>query len=704
MNLLKSFFLTCLTIFLFNSVFSQNWQWEWGVTTTLTSTSTSNHLEDTDFQNNVYIKTQYGDSVFFGDTSFIHHEYGYDGWVNWALVKYNERGELLNAMDIMALPGEVIYDLEAASDSQENLYVSTDFQSQVTIKDSTIYPAESSPEVGLDVTLAKFNSFFEMEWHHLISSKTLDRVVEIIVSPEDYIYVLTHHQGGGPGGVDTVNILNQDTVIISSLMNSLAKIDPQGNLVWQHSLPNLSIPENLFIHGENNNLTLTGRTYHDLVYRQDTIGHPQPEETRPYILEIDSAGNFLSGAIPDWHMVFTDTERDVYGNFYFSSKPWGQMVIDNDTITPDEYSDLRLLVKLNTDYEPVWYHTAESLQGDVAPHFDLATYEDTLFFAANGQKDFAVFDTIFDTDYYPEAFVGKIGPQGNLDYFTFSECSWSFDPNNIRLDNCNNLLVSGSYWGELYLQNDTLQSHSVNISDGVLTKINRGGASDFSLGPDTLVCDSIVLEAPQDMAYYYWNDTLSENNWINVQESGMYTLEYATESGCWNRDTLFVEVQQGFSIDLGKDTTIAPRDTLILSVADTLDSYLWSDGSTGDSLIIPGDSVDEDGLNVWVNATQGVCTSADTLYIESSASIPELTEIGVTLYPNPVKERLFIKTSKRVKKIELLNTRGRLIWEKRYPNSKNNPVKLDMSPYSKGIYFINVKLENEAGVGKVIKL
>lgn len=686
------------------SIIAQQWQWEWGAATTLKSGSSRNYLTDTDFKNNVYITTQYSDSVFFGDTSFIHNEYGYSGWVNWALVKYNEQGDFLNAMDITALPGEVIYDLEAASDSQENIYVSTDFQSEVTMQDSTIYPAESSPEIGLDVTLVKFNSSFEMEWYHLISSKTQDRVVKLLVSPDDYIYVLSHHLGGGAAGADTVNILGQDTVIISDLMVSLAKVDPEGQLVWQQSISNLSRPGNLIIHGENNNLTLTGRASQDLIFRQDTIEHPQPEETRPYILEIDSAGNFLSGAIPDWHMVFTDTERDDSGHFYFSSVPWGQLIIDNDTITPDDNSDLRLLARLNADYEPVWHHTAKSLQGDAAPHFNLATDEDTLFFAANAQKDFAVFDTIFDTGYYPKVFTGKIGPQGDLKYFTFSENSLNFDPNNIRMDNCNNLLVSGSYWGEIYLQNDTLQSYSVNISDGVLTKINRGGSSAFSLGADTLVCDSIILEAPQAMAYYYWNDTLSEDNQMNIQESGVYTLEYATATGCWNRDTIFVEVQQGFSLDLGKDTTLNPQDTLVLYVSDTLDSYIWSVGSTGDSLIIPGGIVGPDGMDVWVQATQGVCASSDTVHIESSLSVPELSQIGVNIYPNPVGEKLYIDTEEEIKKVILLNSQGRQVMVSQYTHGADKPVILNMSTCKPGVFIIKVEFKNTTGVGKVIKL
>ncbi len=702
MNLPKSFFLTCLTVFLLNSVFSQNWQWDWGATTTLKNASSWNDIMDTDFRNNVYITTKYSDSVFFGDTSFHHNEYGYTGWVNWAIVKYSEKGELLNAMDITALPGEVIYDLDAASDSQGNLYVSTDFQSQVTIQDSTIYPAESSPEIGLDLTLAKFNSSFEMDWHHLVSSKSMDRVEKVVVSPDDYVYLLTYHLGS-VGEVDSVNILGQDTAIMVGSMSSLAKVDSRGKLLWQHKISNVSVPRNLIIHGEHNSITLTGRTNKSLIYRQDTIEHPQPEETRPYILEIDSAGNFLSGAIPDWHMVFTDTERDASGNFFFSSVPWGELVINNDTITPDENSGLRLLAKLDTNYFPLWHQTIESLTGAAAPAFKLDTYQDTLFFGANIRGDFAVFDTVFNQISYPEAFIGKVAPDGSLETFLFSNTSGSFEPTHMTLDNCNNLLLSGQFHGSLYMEGDTLQSYALSIDDGVLIGTDRGESA-FTLGPDTLVCDSILLEAPQDMAYYYWNDTLNEKNRITVKESGIYTLEYATTSGCWNRDTIFVEVQQGFSVELGNDTTLAPKDTLILAISDTLDSYLWSDGSTGDSLIIPGDIIGTNGIDVWVQATKGVCTSSDTIHIKSSLSVPELSEIGVKIYPNPADNKLYINTEKEIKKIVLFNTQGRQLIFNQYTHRPDNPAILDMSKFKSGVFFIKVEFKNTMGIGKVIKL
>jgi hypothetical protein len=206
------------------------------------------------------------------------------------------------------------------------------------------------------------------------------------------------------------------------------------------------------------------------------------------------------------------------------------------------------------------------------------------------------------------------------------------------------------------------------------------------------------------MACYYWNDTLSEKNRITIQESGMYTLEYATASGCWNRDTIFVEVQQGFSVELGNDTTLAPQDTLIIAISDTLDSYIWFDGSTGDSLIIPGDIIGTNGIDVWVQVTKGVCTSSDTIHIKSSLSVPELSEIGVKIYPNPVDNKLYINTEKEIKKIVLFNAQGRQLIVNQYKHSADNPVILDMSKFKPGVFFIKVELKNTMGIGKMIKL
>ncbi|MCF8309753.1 MAG: T9SS type A sorting domain-containing protein, partial [Bacteroidales bacterium] len=612
--------------------------------------------------------------------------------------KYNGQGEFQQAMNIYSPAKATMSHLNATTDSEENLYLAFDFRENVSLQDTIL----SAPSETNAILLAKFSSTFEMQWFKFINTSANDNARGLKCTIDNYIYLLTEHNiyssnddaAKNPGGDSSERI---------TALSTISKVNPDGSYLWQYDIQNVDSHRSFALQDASDNLTIAGNTKKDLVYRHDTIFHPNPDNTRPFILEIDSTGTLRSGTILDWHISLTDGVHDAFGNFFFTGFLWESIVFGGDTINP-AVPDAKIIAKLDDNYDPSWATSAECTSGHGTPKFYLDTYQDTLFFAAEGRGILTVFDTTFDVGAYYDVLAGQITPEGQLNGYTVSNTTRGFRTLDFQLDNCHNFLVSGWLKGKLFMEQDTIQNYSLAFEDGALAGISRHRPEQNPLGADTLVCDSVILEAPPGYTYYYWNDSICSDNSIKIEESGIYTLEYANEDGCWRRDTIYVDVQPGFEVNLGKDTTLAPQDTLVLSVSDTLESYLWSDGSPGDSLVIPGDIVGTDGIDVWVQATKGVCTSTDTLHIESSASIPELTEIGVTLHPNPVKDKLYIKTGKQIEKIELLNSQGRQLRKISYPNQINNPVILDMSPYNKGIYFINVKLEKEIGVGKVIKL
>ena len=700
-------FITFLSCFLFNPAFGQNWEWEWGAQNTQKDEQTWSYIMDCDFENNIYTGSQYGDSISFGDTLFDHTGSGYYTWANWAIAKYDNQGKFQNALDIITMPGKIIFGVEVATDKDMNMYVACEFQQLIYLQDTIIYhgnvPVPDAPELFL----AKLSPSFDVEWIRLISSPPQDECSGLAISSDNYIYMTALHYGNG-FSVETVNYFDQDSAVFEYTLCSLLKIDLEGNLVWRKELysnePGIMIRElNIDIY---DHITLNGFLRDNLYYSNDTVFHPHPGEykRRPFIIKIDPSGELISGIIPDWSMAISDTDVDDLGNFYFAGFVWDTLYFVSDTLIQHEDSTVNVLAKLNADYEPVWHETTQAKSEQGSYYFFIDSYHDTMFFAGRCRSIFPMFDTVFMLGQYYESFIGQVTPEGELDNFTFTHSLWGFKTYGLKLDNCNNLMISGQFKGYTYLGQDTLQSSFIGKWDGIITKLNRHAPHSFNLGSDTIVCDSILLVGPEGYQYYYWNTDLSGQNWLSVTESGEYVFACTNDDGCWIKDTINITVQPGFAISLGQDTIITVDDTLYFSVPDIYDSYLWSTGSTANSIAITGGTFGPGTWELWVKVNHEVCTSGDTIQLTITSAVPELQEIGVTVYPNPTEDVLYIYSERRYEKIELINSKGKTTIIKGNQNPLHNPLKINLSNIPSGIYFIRIYFNNLVGHGKIIKL
>ncbi len=702
---LKSLYLTIfLVTFMLRPSDAQNWEPEWGVQNTQKDASAWSYILDIDYQNNIYTGTQYGDSIFFSDTLFTANT-NYD-WANWAIAKYDNQGRFLTAFDITSIPGKNIFETVIATDKDLNMYVACEFQQVAHLLGIPIYHGNMSGPDAPEVFLAKISPSLQIKWIRLISSPGQDVVCGLAISSDNFIYMPTVHYGNGYS-IDTVNYFDQDTAIYDYTICSLLKIDLDGNLVWRRELS--SSGAGIMVREMNidnlNHIILNGYLRDNLYYSDDTIFHPHQGENmyRSFIIEIDTSGELVSGIIPDWNIVLSDTDRDEFGDFYFAGYVWDTVYFGSDTLIQHEDSTVNILAKLNSDFEPMWHETtrAKTSQGSYNFHIDL--FQDTMFFVGQCRSTFNMFDTVFNIGFYNQAFVGQVTPEGELDEFTIVEATRGFKRFNLKLDNCNNIVISGEFRGKAYIGQDTLEAFTAEVWDGITTKINRNDPYSFNFGPDTTACDNIILTGPEGYQYYYWNNILGQN-WLDVTESGEYIFACVSDGGCWINDTISITVQPGFTVILGQDTAIGIQDTLHLSVLDIYDGYLWSTGSTENSIEITGNSLGSGNWDIWVEVVQGVCAASDTIQLSIIDAIPELKDIGVLVYPNPATDVLYVISDKRFEKFEIIDFRGSPIIIEENPGLLNNPLKIDLSNIPSGIYTIRIYFNNQVGTGKIIKL
>ena len=696
--------LIAFILFLSVSCLAQEWTWNWTGQSTQKDASAWMEILNIDFQGNVYTGTQYGDSLFLNDTVFAHESY-YD-WSNWAIEKYNAKGNLLQALDVYTTLNNFIYNLKLATDKDLNIYLAGEFTREVFFLDTVV--SESFPTMGApQLFLAKITPEMKVEWTRLISSRNQNVCDGLILSSDNYLYMVTLHYGNG-SSTDTVIYFGQDTTVYETTFCSLLKMDLSGNLVWRKEFRSdasgIDVRE---INIDNaGKITLNGHLRDNLFYEDDTIFHPHPgaNKYRPFIMEIDADGNLLSGEIPDWYMALADLKKDESGDFYLAGFVQDTLYFGADTIIRDEDSTVNILAKLNPAYEPLWYETVSAKTEQGAYYFYIDTSGDTLFFGGRCKNTFTLFDTTFHLGSRYQGVIGKVTPEGQMKEYKVTYTQAGCRLSGMQLNNCcNELYISGGFKGLAWFGEDTLRSYTYSDWDAVVAALNMYEPYQFDLGPDTIVCDSIRLFGPEGYPYYFWNGQPSENNWLDVTESGVYTFACTGEEGCWLRDTIAIDVQPGFSVDIGQDTIIGLNDTLYLSVPDIYDGYVWSTGETGNEIEITGSSMGQGDWNVWVEVTSGVCTATDTIQLTVS-SVDELQNMGVRIYPNPTGNTIHVFSERKFKKIELLDQKGTVLFGKKGRNTSPDQVQINLSHLPRGIYFVRIFFDDSVGTGKIIKL
>ena len=69
-------------------------------------------------------------------------------------------------------------------------------------------------------------------------------------------------------------------------------------------------------------------------------------------------------------------------------------------------------------------------------------------------------------------------------------------------------------------------------------------------------------------------------------------------------------------------------------------------------------------------------------------NVKDIKTVDVNIYPNPTSDFIHIKSKTDVTSISLFNAEGRKLIE------TYNENKVDLSPYSTGIYFLNIVLKD----------
>ena len=192
--------------------------------------------------------------------------------------------------------------------------------------------------------------------------------------------------------------------------------------------------------------------------------------------------------------------------------------------------------------------------------------------------------------------------------------------------------------------------NNCSTSDTLVVIVNQPPV--VNLGNDLMVCGtSAVLNAGSGFSGYNWNNGLGTHQFFPVSQSGAYNLDVTAPNGCHGYDTIQVYLNQLPDVNLGLNLQLLTTDWVILDAGPGFEDYLWSDGSTGQTLTVNGwdytpgvytFSVTVIDANGCFNTDEIIITIAETF------SISENTMEQANVYPNPFYKTFFIDFQKSI--------------------------------------------------------
>ncbi len=174
-----------------------------------------------------------------------------------------------------------------------------------------------------------------------------------------------------------------------------------------------------------------------------------------------------------------------------------------------------------------------------------------------------------------------------------------------------------------------------------------------------------------------------------------------------NADTFYstVSIYDMPVVTLGNDTMICIGDTLFADAGNAGANYLWSNGSTIQTISITAQGT------YSVVVTKGDCPGLDSISVtlfDCSNGVYVLNNYeGVSIYPNPSSGSFMVEWLNGLTvgevSIDVVNALGQNVFSSHEKISSNNFKKvIDLGAAARGIYFIRIKNETEFAWKRIV--
>ncbi len=226
---------------------------------------------------------------------------------------------------------------------------------------------------------------------------------------------------------------------------------------------------------------------------------------------------------------------------------------------------------------------------------------------------------------------------------------------------------------------------------------------------DTILCEdtqNVLVAGSINSAYsYLWSNNETSGK-ISISQGGVFSVGVTDDTGCMKSDTIKIKEVPLPSFYLGNDTIINAFESVILKVNSDYASYLWSNGSSLDTVIVNSSdfAAGDNNISLFVTDQYG-CSFSDTIQITINPAIEFIAsdfKNNVIIYPNPSEDIIFLKITGLTSEseISIIDENGKLLLKK---DMKSDTEQIDISNYPKGLYFVIIKSVKFSKLMKILK-
>lgn len=255
------------------------------------------------------------------------------------------------------------------------------------------------------------------------------------------------------------------------------------------------------------------------------------------------------------------------------------------------------------------------------------------------------------------------------------------------------ILVATNKNGVFELSSLFLVANNIKILTLKYSDINGDGESDLIFGYDDPGYTNKPLEAlvfkqgKTDAIVRLTSIERAEVRGIDVADlnkDGKADIIYADQL----RNNLVITNYPCFNVNpiyLGKDTTLKTNASINLTQPRINGyTYKWSTGITSNSITIRNPGT----YSLTVTNDYG-CPASDTIVVSIATGIKNIAELGISIFPNPAKEKIFLASkgkpfTKGV--VELFNVLGQAVKTVNVPSGQQ--IEIDITDLPDGYYFL----------------
>ncbi|MEM7036520.1 MAG: gliding motility-associated C-terminal domain-containing protein [Bacteroidota bacterium] len=177
--------------------------------------------------------------------------------------------------------------------------------------------------------------------------------------------------------------------------------------------------------------------------------------------------------------------------------------------------------------------------------------------------------------------------------------------------------ATGTYSVTVTDINGCMNSASVDVISSTIAPVDLGAATQ-------MICDSggILLDAGPQYIAYQWNPPLSSNQYLFVEDPGVYEVTVTDQFGCPSTDDVTIVADGIMNLDfMTDDTVMCAGEEFILDAGDEWIFYEWDNGPADQYLVVTTAGT----YTVTVTDDNG-CRFTDQ--IEVTMDVPPGLEIG----------------------------------------------------------------------------